>query len=215
MSYFKRLLYVEVAGQVALCSCAVLFSAVFLAVSLSVGVGSGSDTSNSALVVLGAGGMIALGAYLYSVGPVVLVIAPIYALLEARGRCSFFTAVATGMVPGVVALACSMTPYSERGLSIALSGACMATGASIGVGVYLVRTWHTEKASAAQQRVRAVREPSSRARRERGTPSSTSGAQPRSPRGRSTRALGGSCDAAFPVHVPRCRPYQRYDRPTS
>jgi hypothetical protein len=48
-----------------------------------------------------------------------------------------------------VALIYSMTPYSEREPSIVLSGACMATGASIGVGVYLVRTWRMKKAIAA------------------------------------------------------------------
>jgi hypothetical protein len=149
MSYFKRLLHVEVAAQVVLCSCAVLLSAVVLALGSSIGAGSGSDTSYSALVVLGAAGIVALVAYLYSVGPVVLVIAPIYALLEARGRCSLVTAAAAGLVPGVAALVYSMTPYSERGLSIAMSGACMATGASVGVGIYLVRTWRTEKGSAA------------------------------------------------------------------
>jgi hypothetical protein len=149
MSYFKRLLHVEVAAQVVLCSCAVLLSAVFLALASFIGAGSGSDTSDSAFVVLGAGGIVASGAYLYSVGSVVLVIAPIYALLEARGRCSLVTAAAVGLIPGVVALVYSMTPYSERGLSIAMSGACMATGASVGVGVHLVRTWRTEKGGAA------------------------------------------------------------------
>jgi len=145
MSYLGRLLGVEVAAQMALCGCAVLLSAVVLAVALS----DGGGTSDSAFAVLGGGGAIAIAAYLYSVGPVVLVIAPIYAFLEARGRCNLVTAAAVGLVPGVATLVYSLTPYASAGASMALSGACMATGASVTVGVYLVRTWRTEKGSAA------------------------------------------------------------------
>src|SRR5258706_5999132 len=97
MSYLGRLLGVEVAAQMALCACAVLLSAVVLAVALS----DGGGTSDSAFAVLGGGGAIAIAAYLYSVGPVVVVIAPIYALPEGRGRCNLVTAADDSVGPGV------------------------------------------------------------------------------------------------------------------
>jgi len=145
MSYLKRLLHIEVAAQAVLCGCAVLLSSVVLVAALT-GCAGGSD---SAVAVVGAGGALATLAYLYSVGPVALVIVPIYAFLEARGRCGPVTAAAVGMVPGIGTLIYSLTPYASAGPSVTLSGACMAAGASVSVGVYLVRTWRTEKRSAA------------------------------------------------------------------
>jgi hypothetical protein len=147
MSYLRRLLRVELAAQIALCGCTVLLSAAFLAATLFIC--TIGDTNDSTLVVLEAWGMIAIVAYLYSVGPVALVIAPIYALLEARDRCSLVTVAAVGAVPGAATYVYSLTPYASASPSIAMSGACMATGASVAVGVYLVRTWRSENGSAA------------------------------------------------------------------
>ena len=149
MTYFQRLLRVEIAAQVALIGYALLFAAVFLVIALT---GSGSETTaaqSSLETTLAVGAYIALLVYLYSVGPVALLIAPIYAFLEARGPVNLATVAIVGSLPGAAVLVFSATPFAPPSTSVALNLACLVTGMAVTFGIYLVRTWRTEHESAA------------------------------------------------------------------
>ena len=100
MNYLRRLLGVEFAAQVALASCAMPLSILFVAASFFLRDRSESATTDLLTAfalwdVLKVVWFIALAAYLYSVVAVALVIAPGYALIEAMGRANPVTAAIT------------------------------------------------------------------------------------------------------------------------
>ena len=148
MNYLRRLLGVEFAAQVALASCAMPLSILFVAASFFLRDGSESATRDlltaialwDALKVVSS---IALTAYFYSVVAVALVIAPGYALIEAMGRANPMTAAMTGLLPGLAFLLFRVTPFAVfDGGGPFRELACMAMGASVGIAIHLVRTWN-------------------------------------------------------------------------
>ena len=149
VTFFQRLLRVEFAAQVALIGYVILFAAAFLLIAL---IDSGSEvtgTTSALQTTLAAGAWIALLAYLYSLGPVALVIAPIYALVEARGFINLLTVALVGLLPGAAVIAYSATPFAMPDTVVGLKVACLVTGMSVAYGIYLVRTWRTEQEVAA------------------------------------------------------------------
>ena len=149
MTFFQRLLRVEIAAQVALIGYIILFAAVFLLIALIDSGGEVTGTTSVLQTTIAAGAWIALLAYLYSVGPVALVIAPIYAFMEARGLINLATVALVGSIPGAAVLAYSATPFAMAATIVSLKAACLVTGVSVAYGVYLVRTWRTEQGIAA------------------------------------------------------------------
>jgi hypothetical protein len=149
VTFLQRLLRVEIAAQVALIGFALLFAMVFLGIALST---SGSVTPDSAIsfqATFEGGAWIALFAYLYSVGAVALLIAPVYAFVEARGLINLATVALVGSIPGAAVLLWSATSFALPSGLVALKFACLVTGISVAFGIYLVRTWRTEEGSAA------------------------------------------------------------------
>ena len=149
VTYLRRLLFVELAAQIALLGCAILIAALFAVLGLKGASPSLEVAGTPAWVALSAAAFIALMVYLYSVGPVALVIAPIYALFEARGWVNLVTSASIGLIPGLTVLAYAATPLAQSGAHSALALACLATGVTVAIGVYLVRTWSTGRGSAA------------------------------------------------------------------
>ena len=146
MSYLRRLLGVEVAAQVALASCAMLLSIVFIAATVSLR-GLSEFATWEALAGVG---FIALAVYLYSVIAVALLIAPAYALMEAMGQANAMTAVLGGLLPGLAFLLYRITPFAVfDGSGPFMELACMATGASVATAIHLVRTWRGANSRAA------------------------------------------------------------------
>jgi hypothetical protein len=149
VTYFQRLLRVEIAAQVALIGYALLFAAVFLVIALNDS-GSEIEGATTSLETALAGGLwIALIVYLCIVGSVALLIAPTYAFMEARGSINLITVAIVGSIPGAAVLLYSATPFALSSTSVALQLACLVTGMAVAFGIYLVRTWRTEETSAA------------------------------------------------------------------
>ena len=149
MTYFQRLLRVEIAAQVALVGYAFLFAAVFLVIALN---DSGSEIAGATTpleTTLAGGAWIALIVYLYSVGPVALLIAPTYAFLEARRSINLVAVAIVGSIPGAAVLLYSATPFAFSSTPVTLQLACLVTGMAVAFGIYLVRTWRAEQRSAA------------------------------------------------------------------
>ena len=149
MSYLQRLCRVEIAAQISLIGYALLIAAVFVMATLNSSEREITGTMTTLQTALAGCAWIALFAYLYSVGPVALVIAPIYALVEARGSINLASVAVVGSIPGAGVLLYSATPFSPPRAPVALHLACLVTGMAIAFGVYLVRTWRTPQGSAA------------------------------------------------------------------
>jgi hypothetical protein len=149
VTYFQRLLRVEIAAQVALIGYALMFTAVFLVIALNDSGNEIAGTTTSLETTLAGGAWIALIVYLYSIGPVALLIAPTYAFMEARGSINLVTVAIVGSIPGAAVLLYSATPFALSSTAVALQLACLVTGMAVAFGIYLVRTWRTEQGSAA------------------------------------------------------------------
>ena len=145
MSYLRRLLGVELAAQGALAGCAVLVAFAFVAI----GQLFQPNEVRSAEVFL-AIPSVALIAYGYAVGPVALVVAPIYAAFESIRRATAVTAAVAGALPGLATLAYSKSPFATFGNdSLVWHLSCVASGVSIAMGIHLIRTWNARDARAA------------------------------------------------------------------
>ncbi len=149
MTFLQRLLRVEIAAQVALVGFSLLFAVVFVAIDLSTSGSATPDTATSLQATFVGGAWIALFAYLYTVGAVALLIAPVYTFIEARGLINLATVALVGSIPGAAVLFWSATSFSLPSALVALKFACLVTGISVAFGIYLVRTWRTEQGSAA------------------------------------------------------------------
>ena len=147
--FIKRLLSVEIDAQVVLAGCSLLFAVFFMVIALSTSDIGSDDITSLLWTAISAGGSIGALAYLYSVGPVALVIAPAYAFVEARGPPNLATAAMAGSIPGVAVLLYCASPFALSDYIGALPVACLATGISIASGIYLVRTWRAERGSGA------------------------------------------------------------------
>jgi hypothetical protein len=147
MTYLRRLISVELSAQAALAACAILMASIVIVTFVFPGGrptgGLGSLYSAAGMRDVAKGfAFISLAVYFYSALAVTLVIAPIYALIEARGKDNALTSVIAGMLPGFVLLAYRATPFATfDGGGVYMEVACMATGASVALGIYLARTW--------------------------------------------------------------------------
>jgi len=142
MTYLGRLFRVELAAQISLVACALLLAMVMMVVGL-LGINHPFEGEDAAMSAVGAAAVLALIVYLYCIGPVALLIAPIYAALEARNRANAVTSLCVGLAPGLLMLIYSVTPFSASGsVSSLIPLGCLATGASIATGVHLIRTWN-------------------------------------------------------------------------
>ncbi len=147
MTYLGRLLRVELAAQISLVACALLFAMVMVGVGL-LGTDRPFEGEDAAMIAVSAGVALALMVYLYCIGPVALLIAPIYAALEARNRANVVTTICVGLVPGLLILIYSFTPFAVNGsVSSLIPLGCLATGASIATGVHLIRSWNRPQES--------------------------------------------------------------------
>ena len=142
MTYLGRLFRVELAAQISLVACALLFAMAIVVVGV-LGIDRPFEGGNATISAVGAAAVLATMVYLYCIGPVALLIAPIYAALEARNRANLLTSVCVGLVPGLLMLIYSVTPLAASGdVSSLVPLGCLATGASIATGVHLIRTWN-------------------------------------------------------------------------
>lgn len=142
MTYLRRLFHVELAAQISLAACALLFGIIMMGVSVF-GLDRPFEGGDTALSAVGAAAVLAVMVYFYCVGPVALLVAPIYAALEARNRTNAVTSICTGLIPGLLMLLYSVTPFAANGSGNSLvTLGCLATGASIATGVHLIRTWN-------------------------------------------------------------------------
>lgn len=142
MPYLRRLFRVELAAQISLVACALLFAIVMIVGAL-LGTNLPFEGEGATMSAVGASVMLAFIVYLYCLGPVALLIAPIYAVLDARGRANAVTSACVGLVPGLLMLIYSVTPISvSRSVSSLVPLGCLATGVSITTGIHLIRTWN-------------------------------------------------------------------------
>lgn len=142
MTYLERLLRVELAAQVSLLACVLLFAIILVAVGL-LGINQSFEGADPATTAMGTAAVLSMVVYMYCVGPVALLIAPIYAALEGRNRATAVTSTGVGLVPGVLMLIYSATPFAASGSVDSLVPlGCLATGASVAAGVHLIRTWN-------------------------------------------------------------------------
>lgn len=143
MTYLGRLLRVELAAQISLAACALLFAIVLVAAMSFLGLNGSSEDAGPAMDALVAGAFLSMMVYLYCVGPVTLVIAPIYAALEARNWATAVTSICVGLVPGTLMLIYSVSPLlGSESVGTLVQLGCLPTGASIATGLHLVRTWN-------------------------------------------------------------------------
>lgn len=133
ISSLKQLLYIELVAQLALCACTLLF-AMSIVVFTSISPGSGSNT----VLVL----PLALAAYLTTAVPVALLVAPIYAVLEAKRRVTTISALMIGAIPGLAMLIYAETLSPSRGVdSPALPVIILIFGIFVATTLHLFRSW--------------------------------------------------------------------------
>jgi hypothetical protein len=141
MTSLGRLFRVELAAQISLVACALLFAMAMLVVGI-LGIDRPFEGEGAAMSAVSAATAFALMVYLYCIGPVALLIAPIYAALEARNRANAVTSICVGLLPGLLMLIYLVTFAENGSVSSLIPAGCLATGASIATGVHLVRTWN-------------------------------------------------------------------------
>ena len=135
--FVRRLLHVELVSQAALALCAVLFGVTFVFLETVSGQ-SVSPGLENLLVILS----LAYVVYVSGILPVVLVGAPIYAVLEAHERATGRSAILIGAIPGAVLLFVSFTPLASRlNITPYYSLIYIACGVSVAVATHLLRTW--------------------------------------------------------------------------
>ena len=136
VSFLLRFLRIELIAQLALILCALLFGLAFMLSAAAFG-GSAPFKVQDLMAVPS----LALMAYLYEVGPVAILFAPIYAILEARNRATVVTAALAGMAPGLAMLILSFTPAARMPIFTPLySTLYMAVGLSVAAATHLFRT---------------------------------------------------------------------------
>lgn len=134
--FLLRLLRIELIAQLALILCVLLFGLAFM-ISAAVFGGSAPFKVQDLMAVPS----LALMAYLYEVGPVAILFAPIYAVLESRNRATVVTATLAGVAPGLAMLILSFTPAARMPIFTPLYATLyMAVGLSVAAATHLFRT---------------------------------------------------------------------------
>ena len=157
MTYVKRLVFVELAAQIALLICSLLFGLLFGAAFLFSSISSPGETADP-IAMAQAAGAFALLAYLYTVGSVVLVVAPLYAWIEAMGRSSILASLAIGLVPGLLVLCVSSVVSLDGAPLSGLTLSCLTMGSSVTLATYVVRTWRSGTALPPNKSLERTRE---------------------------------------------------------
>ena len=141
MTFKQRLLRVELSAQVALIACAVLIPVLMATVGLLWGQGLHAFRDVDLLIALS----IIVVAYLYGLLPVVLYGAPVYALLEMKGRASWLNVIAVGVTPGLVLAVFTVTPSGSPMKSM-LRMSLLVTASGLVTSV--ITHWHRTRAKA-------------------------------------------------------------------
>lgn len=144
MSYLGRLLRVELAAQAALLACCALLGVTFVVG----GFATYGQTSPATgwLDLLGAVVAFVALPYVLAVAPVVLVLAPVYTYLEAKGRATGLLVAACGIVLGVIVL---LSRRALRDSAEAYLPICAICGVVVATALHLIRTWRDSHARAA------------------------------------------------------------------
>jgi hypothetical protein len=138
MSFFWRLLQVEFGAQLALIACAVLVGVSFT-ILIFLDPGSKPPAAGDLIVLPG----LAWVAYMLGVAPVVLLGAPIYAILEARERATAVASVLIGAIPGLCLIGLSISPLANRAnITPVFSLLYLLCGISVGGLTHLIRNWN-------------------------------------------------------------------------
>jgi hypothetical protein len=137
VSFPLRLVKVELTAQLALILCALLFGIMFVLFT-AVSRGSVSLKVQDLMAVP----ILSLVAYLQELGPVAIIFAPIYAVLEAHKRATVTTAMLAGAAPGLAVLALAFTP-AAAGIQIfppVYSALYTAVAVSVAAATHLFRS---------------------------------------------------------------------------
>jgi|GEM_PF-4587622 len=138
MGSLRRLLIVEFVAQGALAFCALLFALLFLLVGLA---GQSDQLSDGLLAIV----PVALIVFILAAGPVALVLAPVYAILETKKRATYTAASVAGAIAGLIGMVASHAFNSgAREDLVAKAPVCLVLCVCVALLLHVIRTWGDE-----------------------------------------------------------------------